>query len=327
MMRKKNIVAITSIVLASLAFVSPAWAKSMVSHGQTANVAYAGSLQLVMDQQVGPSFAKKTGDTYQGRGGGSFGVAHLIASKEITPNVMISMGYAPIQSLEPTFTSYGIGFASSPLVIAYSASSPFAKSLNLIKEHKKTLRALFTLMEKTNFHLGRTNPVTDPQGQAFLWMVQLATKVWHLPANTVTKITGSVENPKQIFSEESILSLLQAGQLDASSAFLSEAIARHLDYIALPGSINMGDPTFQKQYETAMVKLPSGKVVHGTSLNLVITTLHGEPDPSAGVAFMNDVLSPLGKAAFAKEGFRLIKPIIYGNRTAIPTSTRSLLAR
>ncbi|PWI57439.1 hypothetical protein BM613_08655 [Sulfoacidibacillus thermotolerans] len=286
----------------------------------TANVAYAGSLQLVNDTKVGPAFTRFTGIAYEGRGGGSFGIAHLITSGQITPNVFESVGTAPIRLLQPHFTSYAIGFASSPLVIAYSPVSPFAKTLNAIATGQQPLTRLFSLMENKNFHLGRTNPNTDPQGQAFVMMMQLAEKYEHLPAGTAHKVLGSLENPTQIFSEESILSRLQAGQLDASSAFLSEAIQRHLPYITLPATINFGDPSDQAIYATAHLQLSNGKTITGAPLEIYVTPVRNTPYPKAGLAFMTYLLSKQGLALYQQNGYQLTKPMIYGNKNAIPPS-------
>ncbi len=286
----------------------------------TANVAYAGSLQLVNDTELGPNFTHQTGIAYIGRGGGSFGVAHLISSDQITPNVFESVGVAPIQLLEPHYTSYAIGFASSPLVIAYSPTSPFAPTFKAIAQGKLPLKTLFTLMESKNFHLGRTNPNTDPQGQAFIMMMQLAVKYEHLPSGTSQKILGGTNNPNQIFSEESILSRLQAGQLDASSAFLSEVVQRHLPYISLPSAINFGDPADQSIYATTHLRLSDGKTVTGSPLEIYVTPVQHTPDAKAGVSFISYLLSKPGLAVYEKNGYELTPPVIYGNRSAIPMS-------
>ena len=61
-----------------------------------ANVASAGSLQLLMDKYMGPPFIAKTGDEYQNQSAGSIGLAQEIAAGELTPNVLVPIGSAPI---------------------------------------------------------------------------------------------------------------------------------------------------------------------------------------------------------------------------------------
>ncbi len=292
-----------------------------------ANIAYAGSLQLVNDEFVAPLFTRATGIHYRGQGGGAFGVAHMIAAGELTPNVFESIGTAPVKLLMPKFTRFAVGFASSPLVVAYSPTSPFAPEFRAIAAGKKPLRDLFLLMERRNFHLGRTNPNTDPQGQAFILMLQLANVYEHLPKGTAARILGGLANPRQIFAEEAILSRLQAGQLDAASAFLSEAVQRRLPYIALPAQINLGDPAFARAYRTQSLRLSNGQTVRGAPLEIYATTVGGTPDSAAGRSYLSFLLSPAGRKIFQKEGYTLTKPQIFGTAAAIPPGIRRQIAR
>ncbi|QSO46925.1 extracellular solute-binding protein [Alicyclobacillus mengziensis] len=289
---------------------------------EIANVAYAGSLQLVNDEFAGPTFTKATGLKYQGRGGGAFGVANLIQSGEITPNVFESMGTAPFEQMGSKKPTWAIGFASSPIVIAYSPNSPYASKLKAIASGKLPLTELFSLMEQPGFHLGRTNPNTDPQGQAFVLMMQLAQKQLHLPAGTASKILGSNTNPKQIFAEEAILSRLQSGQLDASSAYLSEAIQKHLPYISLPASMNMGDPTYQSIYSSVHMDV-NGKTVSGSPIEIYITTVPGNPNQIAGEKFVSFLLSKQGLDIYQQNGYTLTKFLTWGNKADIPSSIRT----
>lgn len=285
---------------------------------QSVDVAYAGSMQLANNTVIGPAFEKATGIHFSGRGGGAFGVAHLISGKEITPNVFESIGTGPVAVIAPQFTNWAVGYASSPLVLAYSDKSPYAAQLNAIAKGQKPLSSLFSIMERSGFHLGRTNPETDPQGSLFILMLQLAQKQLHLPQTTVSNILGSNDNPQQIFSETGILSRLQAGQLDAASAYLPEAIQRHLPYIAFPKTMNLGDPSMAKTYASVKITLKNGKTMQGSPIEVYITTV-GKPTP-AGVAFVRFALSAQGKKLMQQEGYNLTAPVVWGKRSDIPAS-------
>ncbi len=72
----------------------------------------------------------------------------------------------------------------------------------------------------------------------------------------MTKILGGPagsSTSSEIFAESSLDSTLQSGQLDASSAFITQAIELHLDYIPLPAAINLGDAALAAQYAKATV--------------------------------------------------------------------------
>ncbi len=286
-------------------------------HLGTADVAYAGSLQLLDDKTVGPAFEQATGFSYEGRGGGSVGLSNEISAGEITPNVFESVGAAPIQSLMPQRTSWYVQFAASPIVVAYNPKTRFAGQLAAIAKGQKPITALFSLMAQPGFLLGRTNPQTDPQGQAFYEMVELAQSELHLPAGTATHVLGQIDNPSQVFAETALESRLQAGQLDAASAFLPQAIQLHLPYIVLPAGMNFGDPALAARYATASLTLGKGDVVHGVPLVLDITTI-GSQDAQAADSFVAYALSKAGRHALREAGYTLLQPTVFGNRNAVP---------
>ncbi len=142
------------------------------------------------------------------------------------------------------------------IVVAYNPQSKYASQFKAIADGSKPLTDLFKLMEKPGFKLGRTDPAIDPQGRDFIFMLELAQSHYHLPSGTVTKILGGPagsSTSSEIFAESSLDSTLQSGQLDASSAFITQAIELHLAYIPLPAAINLGDSALATQYAKATV--------------------------------------------------------------------------
>ncbi len=293
----------------------------------TANVAYAGSLANLNEKVIGPAFAKATGYAYLGRGAGSLALSQEIASGEISPNVFESIGGKPIEALEPKFTSWYVQFAASPIVVAYNPQSPYASQFKAIASGSKPLSDLFTLMQQPNFKLGRTDPNLDPQGQAFIEMLMLAQAQYHLPASALQKILrgapGSA-NSATIFEETALEPRLQAGQLDAASAYLPQAIQLHLPYIALPSTINLGDPAQKAHYESVSFKLASGTLAQGKPLAVDITVI-GKTDQAAANAFAAYVLSPAGLALHKQGGYVLLTPKLTGSLSSVPAAVRKEL--
>lgn len=296
------------------------------AHG-TASVAYAGSLIYLNEKVVGPGFTKTTGYGYTGRGAGADALSAEISSGEIHPNVFISVGGGPISTLEPKFTNWYVQYASTSIAVVYSPASKYASQFAAIAAGKKPMADLFKLMEQPGFHLGRTDPNVDPQGRAFIYMLELAQHAYHLPAGTVTKILhgpAASANSPQIFAETSLEAHLQAGQLDAASAYLSQAIQLHLHYIALPATINLGDPAMAASYAKASVTI-GGKTMHGAPLALDITTI-GRTDQAAAAAYVAYVLSPAGQAMYKKGGYTVLRPTGSGDTAAIPSTVRHALS-
>jgi molybdate/tungstate transport system substrate-binding protein len=297
----------------------------------TANVAYAASLTFLNEQVFGPAFAKATGNTYQGTAGPSDGLSAEIAGKTIFPNVFITVGGKSIESLGPKFTKWFVQYASTSIVVAYNPSSKYAPQFNAIASGKKPISDLFKLMEQPGFQLGRTDPDTDPQGRAFIYMLELAQMKYNLPKDTVTKILGgplASTKSTQIFEEAALDSRLQAGQVDAASAYLSQAKQLHLKYITLPPDINLGDASFADNYAKASITITdsTGKDTRCSPPTLDITTIEGAKDAAAGNAFVAYVLSPAGRSLYENQGgYTLLTPTLTGPASAVPASIRKEL--
>jgi molybdate/tungstate transport system substrate-binding protein len=326
-----TLLAITCIGLAAAGCDSsstPSTSKPKVSG--TASIAYASSLQYLDDNVAGPAFQSATGYKYSGRGASSGTLSAEIASSEITPNVFESVGGDNITPLEPKFTKWYIQYAGTSMVVAYNPNSKYASQLKAIAVGKEPLKDLFTLMEKPGFRLGRTDPNTDPQGRDFIYMLELAQAYYHLPADTVTKILGGPEGSStssEIYAESSLDSTLQSGQLDAASAFVTQAIELHLDYIPLPAAINLGDASLAAQYHNASVTItpPGGSpsVKHG-SPQVIDITIIGKATPAA-IAFVKYTLSQAGLAQYKAGGFTLLTPTVTGDSSAVPAAIASEL--
>ncbi|MHB8324720.1 MAG: extracellular solute-binding protein [Candidatus Dormibacteria bacterium] len=288
-----------------------------------ADVAFAGSLELVMDQLVGPAFTKATGYQYQGRGAGSVALAQEILAHEISPNVFISVGSAPISLLEPAHTSWAVRIATSPLVLAYYPKGPHAAELHKLAAGQLPIQDLFSLLATPGFRLGRTDPATDPQGQAFAMMVELARQAYSLPASEAQAVLGGSNPGSQIYPETALEAQLQAGQLDAASAFRSQAIQLGLPYVPLPAGIDFGDPQDQAQYGRASLQIGPHDSVHGFLLDLEVTVL-GRSDGAAADAFVRYLISQPGQNIFRHAGYSLLPPTLLGNLHAVPASIRAV---
>jgi molybdate/tungstate transport system substrate-binding protein len=296
----------------------------------TANVAYASSIQFLNEKIAGPAFAKNAGFGYSGRSGASGALSSEIASGEINPNVFESVGGDNITPLEPKFTKWYVQYATTSIVVAYNPNSKYASAFKAYANGSKPLSSLFTLMETPGFKLGRTDPNIDPQGRAFIYMLELAQTHYHLPAGTAGKILGTstfgTASSSQIFAESSLEATLQSGQLDASSAYLNQAVQLHLPYITLPAAINLGTAADKALYHNASVTITSGGATttkHGSPLVIDITTI-GQPT-AAGTAFVAYTLSSQGKAQYQQAGYTLITPTVFGDVAAIPASVKSEL--
>ena len=331
-LRFGGLLVITCIALAAAACSSSSSsstpAKAKVTG--TANVAAASSLSYLSEKAISPSFTKAEGYKYSGTYNASGDLESDIASGEISPNVFESVGGDNITPLEPKFTKWYVQYAGNSMVLAYNPNSKYASQFKAYADGSKPLSGLFTLLETPGLKLGRTDPNIDPQGRDFIYMLELAQSYCKLPSDTVAKILGTSDfgtaTSSQIYAESSLDSTLQSGQLDASSAFVTQAIELHLDYIPLPSAINLGDTALATQYAKATVTITSNgqKTTKSGSPQWIDITIIGKPTPAA-IAFVKYTLSPAGLALYKAGGFRLATPVVTGDSSAIPAAIKSEL--
>ena len=316
--------------LAAAAFTSTpasAAAYTAAKPSGTVNVAYASSLQFLNEKVVSPAFTAADGYNFSGFGMSSGALEMDIAAGEIHPNVFESVGGDNITPLENKFTQWYVQYAGTSMVIAYNPHSKYASQFRAYASGKLGLAGLFKLLETPGLRLGRTDPNIDPQGRDFIYMLELAQSYYHLPSNTVAKILGTTDfgtaNSPEIYAESALDAVLQSGQLDAASAFVTQAIELHLDYIKLPAAINLGSFADAALYHTASVKIVGGVVKHG-SPQVIDITIIGKPT-AAGIAFVKYTLSAAGLAEYKRGGFTILTPTVFGPTTAVPSALYGVL--
>jgi molybdate/tungstate transport system substrate-binding protein len=241
------------------------------------DVLSAGSLQDLMQDQVGPAFQKATGDTLDNISMGSDALASSIKGGTLQGDVFISASPAVNTSLEGSsngnWVSWYDQFASSPLVLGYNPSSKFAQAL--------ASKPWYEVISEPGFHIGRTDPTTDPKGVLADDALDQAAKKHDLPG---LKTLGT--ETSDVFPETSLVGELQAGQLDAGFFYGVEAAAANIKTVPLTGTSLAGDYT--------------------------ITILNKAPHEAASVAFVNFLLGKAGQKILAKNGVVAAKPKVSG---------------
>ena len=264
-------------------------------------VAYAGSMGVVMDGAAGPAFAKAHHATYQGTGQGSYALAHLLAAHQMQADVFVTITPGPMQVLKQAgMVTNAVPVASTQMVISYSPQSKFAADFAAAAQGKK---AWYDVLSEPGLRLGRTDPAIDPQGANVLLTLQLAEAYYHKPG-LMHAIAGDVQNTAQIFTEPSLMSRLEAGQIDASISYLSAAQSHHLPTIALPDQINLGDPDMQASwYDRAAITLGSGKTLRVQPLVFYAAALNHAAQPALARDFVAFLQSPEGQKLFQDHGY------------------------
>ena len=271
------------LAVTAIASIGSAGAQTAVAAANSGpvDVLSAGSLQDLMQSQIGPAFEKATGYTLNNFSMGSTALASSIAGGTLRGDVFISASPAVNTSLEGSgngnWVSWYAQFASSPLVLGYDPGSKFAQAL-------KT-KPWYVVISEPGFLIGRTDPTTDPKGVLADEALDRAAAKHHLP-----ELETLATESSDVFPETSLVGELQAGQLDAGFFYGVEASAADIKTVPLTGTSLSGKYT--------------------------ITILNKAPHEAAAIAFVNFLLGKNGQKILAKNGVTSAKPEVTDIRFA-----------
>ena len=251
----------------------------------------------MMDAGVKPALAKSLNAEMRGRAQGSTGLANLIVAGSIRPDVYISVTIGPMRTvLKAGKANDAIPIARTEMVIAYSPKSPFASDLG--KSGEPGAKSWWQILETPGVRFGRTDPNVDPQGLNIIFTMQLAADYYH-QQDLADKILGPQINPQQIFQEPDVMARLQAGQLDASSAYKTQPGALALPFLSLPKEINLGDASMEDTYKKVTVAV-NGKTLHPAPLVFYAAALKDAPQPELANRFLTWLQGPEARAIFTR---------------------------
>ncbi len=253
------------------------------------DVLSAGSLQDLMQGQIGPAFHAATGYTLNDVSMGSSALASSIKGGTLQGDVFISASPAVNSSLQGSqngnWVSWYAEFASSPLVLGYNPASSFAQAL--------TTKPWYRVVAEPGFRIGRTDPATDPKGVLADEALDAAATKYNLP-----ELRTLATETSDVFPETSLIGELQAGQLDAGFFYGVEAAAAKIKTVPLTGTSLAGDYT--------------------------ITILNKAPHEAAAVAFVNFLLGEGGKNILAMNGVVAGQPQVTGSQY-VPAAVEAAL--
>lgn len=268
-------------------------------------VAYAGSMGAVMDKGLGPSFDRAHGTIFQGIGQGAYGLARLLAAKQQRADVFVSVTSGPIEILQKAgLLGQAVPVASTQMVIAYSPKSRYARDFEMAANGG---RPWYAVLQTKGLRFGRTDPATDPQGRNIVFSMLLAERYYKRPG-LAERILGSAQNPAQIFTEASLMLRLEAGEIDASSGYLSAVISHHLPYVRLPDEVNLSNPAMSADWYAKVhfsITLPGGKTDTLSTQPVVFYAgvLKNAARPRLAMQFVEYLRSAAGQKVLADYGY------------------------
>jgi len=263
---RRPLAALAAIALLTL---SPVFAQTPVP----VSVLYAGSLVTPMEGPIKTALAS-IGIDFQGQGAGSKMLANLISSGVKNPDVFISVDPKLVTGLGSKVASAST-FAGTSLGIGWSNSSKDAALFADVAAGKKTI---LQALQTPGIVIGRTDPKLDPKG---VYTVQAMTML--AGAAGEHAILGDDENSAQIFPEEDLLARIDTGQADVGFFYKTEAVARGLHFLPLPGKASLSD-----------------------LITYTLAVMTSPPHPAGAKAFAAFILTGQGKTILEKAGIEYL---------------------
>lgn len=264
-------------------------------------VAYAGSMGVVMDHDLGPAVASAQHASYQGIGQGSYALARLLVGKQLQADVFVAITPGPIKVVQQAgLVEHAEPVASTRMVVVYSPRSRYAADFAAAAKGRKSW---YEVLREPGLRFGRTDPAVDPQGANALLTLQLASRYYHQP-DLLQQVAGDFQNPQQIFAETSLMSRLEAGQIDATIGYASAAFSHHLPVVDLPAEIDLAQPAMQSSwYAQAGFTLANGKKIDAQPLVFYAAVPNDAKQPALGRAFVEFMRGAQGQAMLRERGY------------------------
>lgn len=230
--------------------------------------------------------------------------------------------------LEPSWASWELVFASSPVVLAYDPGVAAFSGINTTNWAER--------IQGPGVLLGVANASVDPNGYNAIFALELQGLVFNGSLNTVyghffTTPPGSyaVPNPvsTRVIAETQVATLLATHQIQASLTYESYAVSHHLSYVSLDPRVNLGsfDATLVTGYAQATTTIRSGNATvlqTGFPVAYAVTVPSNAPNATLGQLFIHLLLSPQGTALLEAYGFVPLVPAQADRLTALPAILR-----
>jgi len=148
--------------------------------------------------------------------------------------------------LVPAHVSWYVRFAHNRMVLAYTARSREAATINAGN--------WWQVLQHAGVETGRSDPQLDPNGYRTLMVLQLAERHYAQPglaARLLKSMPARNVRPK----EADLVGLLQAGEFDYIWSYESMARGMGLKFVQLPEALDLSAVADSAFYATAMVKV------------------------------------------------------------------------
>lgn len=222
------------------------------------------------------------------------------------------------QLLMPRYADYNIRFATNELAIAYTGRSAHRTEISATNWYR--------ILQQNDVAFGRADPDRDPCGYRALMLFQLAERFYRAPglsAALAHKDGTRYVRPK----ETDLLALLETGEIDYLIIYRSVCVQHGLNFIPLPGKINLGQTKYVVFYKNASVKVTGTKpgefiTMIGAPIEYSVTIPKNATNRPMAEAWLAVLLGKAGQDIMRKNGQTPIVPARVDFLQRVPKSLK-----
>ena len=259
-------------VLAAIALLTLAPVSAQTS--APVSVLYAGSLVTPMEGPIKTALAAQ-GIDFQGQGAGSKMLANLISAGTKTPDIFISVDPKLVLGLGVEGCQRLDVCRHQPrhrLVERFQARGVVPERCRR-KDHRAA--SIANTRPRHRPHRSETRSqrrLHDTSDDDARWC-----------RRRKSEFSAKIENAAQIFPEEDLLARIDTGQADVGFFYKTEAVARDLHFVPLPGAASLSD-----------------------KITYTLAVMNNAPHPDQAKAFAAFILTGDGKSILQKAGIEYL---------------------
>ena len=299
-------------------------------------ILYSADAYVAETASLATGFTIKTGiSTVPPKGGGSLTLAREIAQGNPV-SVFVSVSKSAVSStyLNSTAPGWAIGFAGDQMSIAYSnatrqnpASEKVITAFQTASETNTTgaWSAFYSNLTSGSVKVGISDPNADPAGFRG-WLVLEAAGFVYAGGNQSHFTTRILQNKGNITgaSAADLVAPLQAGQIQFLFIYRSAAVAQNLNYLQLPFSVNLGNPSFEKYYSQFTYKTEGGLEI-AAPIVLFVTVPKDATNPLGSLEFTSYIVQH--SSILSSYGLTPFSPAVLYNSTDVPQTIQNLISQ
>jgi molybdate/tungstate transport system substrate-binding protein len=232
----------------------------------------------------------------------------------LNAEVVASADYALIPELMyPDYADWYVTFATNQMVLCYTDKSMYADEI--------TSDNWYEILLRDGVEYAHSD-LLDPCGYRTLLVWQLAEEYYNQPGLYEELVANCPEKnirPKSV----QLVALLESGEIDYASEYVSVAIQHDLQYVEYPPEIDLSDIAFEDYYAQSTVDIPGTEP--GTTIAMIgapvvygVTIPTNTENPDLAIAFMEYLLGDKGQAVMSRNCQTPIAPALADDLSKLP---------